>query len=425
MCREEKGIEVNRAVHEAVTPSSTLWLLRQEGANAFNSSKLPRIKKCNYQRWPFFGEIYEEKAAIPDNLPEVNEARIQIIFFGQRMVYVHLPSHLIDSGLILCDLATAMRDYSDIFFRYYRSILDKAEEDKVLNYQKAAVTGGLFLYVPENVSIVEPIEIEVIQNARDNSAHNPHHLFVLGENSQCQIVERTRTEGVSGNSIQAVTELILLSGAKLSHATLDTYGPGQTAYLKRKALIKSHARLDLASGMLNSCDIINDYDIQAAGEGAQAHVKVIAVSDKRQKQIANTKVVNTGRHSVGHILQKGVILEQSRLTFNGIGHILRDAVGADSKQEERILMFSDNARGDANPILLIDENDVTAGHAASVGRVDIEEMYYLMSRGVSANEARKLVIRGFLGSVITAIPVAELRNELIHLIDIKLRGLDD
>ena len=99
-----------------------------------------------------------------------------------------------------------------------------------------------------------------------------------------------------------------------------------------------------------------------------------------------------------------MILGKSQLIFNGIGHILHGAKGADAQQESRVLMLSKQGRGDANPILLIDDNDVTAGHAASVGRIDEEQMYYLMSRGLSKELAERLVIRGFLGPVLNKIP---------------------
>ena len=112
-----------------------------------------------------------------------------------------------------------------------------------------------------------------------------------------------------------------------------------------------------------------------------------------------------------------VILEKGTLTFNGIGHIIKGAKGADAQQESRVLMLSDKARSDANPILLIDENDVTAGHAASIGQVDPEDMYYLMSRGLDKATAERLVVRGFLGSVIVEIPVKEVRAEMIENID--------
>ena len=105
------------------------------------------------------------------------------------------------------------------------------------------------------------------------------------------------------------------------------------------------------------------------------------------------------------------------MTFNGVGHIVKGAKGADAQQESRVLMLSDKARSDANPILLIDENDVTAGHAASIGQVDPEDMYYLMSRGIDKETAERLVIRGFLGTVITEIPVREVRDEMIAVLE--------
>ncbi|MFC2732703.1 MAG: SufD family Fe-S cluster assembly protein, partial [Streptococcus mutans] len=154
--------------------------------------------------------------------------------------------------------------------------------------------------------------------------------------------------------------------------------------------------------------------------GSHAELKVVAASSGRQIQGIDTRVTNYGNNSIGHILQHGVILERGTLTFNGIGHIIKGAKGADAQQESRVLMLSDKARSDANPILLIDENEVTAGHAASIGQVDPEDMYYLMSRGIDKETAERLVIRGFLGTVITEIPVKAVRDEMIAVLDEKL-----
>ena len=108
------------------------------------------------------------------------------------------------------------------------------------------------------------------------------------------------------------------------------------------------------------------------------------------------------------------------MIFNGIGHIIHGAQGADAQQESRVLMLSTKARGDANPILLIDDNDVSAGHAASVGRVNEEQLYYLMSRGLPKKLAERLVIRGFLGPVLTAVPSISVRKRLSDMIEEKL-----
>lgn len=193
-----------------------------------------------------------------------------------------------------------------------------------------------------------------------------------------------------------------------------------TAYLSRRARHASDATVDWALGVMNEGNVVADFDSDLIGNGSHANLKVVAASSGKQVQGIDTRVTNYGRHSVGHILQHGVILERGTLTFNGIGHIVKGAKGADAQQESRVLMLSDNARSDANPILLIDENEVTAGHAASIGQVDPEDMYYLMSRGIDRQTAERLVIRGFLGTVITEIPVKEVRDEMIQVLDSKL-----
>ncbi len=131
-------------------------------------------------------------------------------------------------------------------------------------------------------------------------------------------------------------------------------------------------------------------------------------------------MVNRGKHTTANIPQRGVLLEKSELVFNGIGDIIHGASGANAEQENRVLMMSNQAHGDANPILLIDEDDVIAGHAASVGQVDQNQLYYLMSRGIDKKLAQRLVIRGFLGAVLDEIPLPEVRQEMIDMIERKL-----
>lgn len=108
--------------------------------------------------------------------------------------------------------------------------------------------------------------------------------------------------------------------------------------------------------------------------------------------------------------------------FNGIGYIKHGGTKADAQQESRVLMLSEKARGDANPILLIDEDDVTAGHAASVGRVDPMQLFYLMSRGISKQEAERLVIHGFLAPVVNALPIEAVKKQLTEVIESKVTG---
>lgn len=171
---------------------------------------------------------------------------------------------------------------------------------------------------------------------------------------------------------------------------------------------------------MNDGDIVEDFDSELRGNGSHSNIKAVGISTKKQTQIVNTQVTNYGNNSVGHIHQNGVIVDRGTLTFNGIGQIIKGAKFADAQQESRVLMLTDKGRGDANPILLIDENEVTAGHAASVGQIDEEDLFYLQSRGLSEEHAKRLVIRGFLASVVSEIPVKSVRQEFIQMIERKL-----
>ena len=312
-----------------------------------------------------------------------------------------------------------MREVPELVNQYYMTKAVPMDEDKMTAAHAAFMNSGLFLYVPKNVIIEEPLEAIFYHNGNSQAHFFKHVLIVADEHSEFSYLERFQTKGDQAKKLSGniVVEVIAKAGAKVKFSAIDQLGVNITTYMNRRGYVLRDAMVDWAIGVMNDGDVIADFDSDLVGEGAHSEVKAVAISAGRQTQGIDTRVTNKAPHSIGHILQHGVIRERGVLTFNGIGHILKGAKGADAQQESRVLMLSDQARGDANPILLIDEHEVTAGHAASVGRVDPEEMYYLMSRGLRKEEAERLVIRGFLGSVLTAIPVKEVQQELVAVIE--------
>jgi Fe-S cluster assembly protein SufD len=337
-------------------------------------------------------------------------------------LYEQMPVELSEQGVIFTDIFTAMKEHSELVEEYFMTKAVPMDEDKMTAFHTAFLNGGVFLYVPKNVVVKEAFESLFFQSMTDNSAWIKHVLIVAEENSEVTYLERLHTEGEGSEKISAnfVVEVIAKPGSKVKFAAIDRLGENVSTYMNRRAHVMRDASVDWALGIMNDGDVIADFDSDLAGVGSHSEVKVVAISSGRQVQGIDTRVTNMAPHSVGNILQHGVIRERGTLTFNGIGHILKGAKGADAQQESRVLMLSDKARGDANPILLIDEFEVTAGHAASAGRLDPEELYYLMSRGIPQKEAERLVTRGFLGSVITAIPVKAVQDEFVEVIDRKL-----
>lgn len=412
----------------SATKEEPSWMLelRQKALEQVDELALPKIDRVKFQRWPLL-DIKEEAFNEPEfsgSVPVLDEMKDNplLVQVDEQSSFEQLPQELADQGVIFTDLFTAMQEYPELVKEYYMTKAVPFSEDKLTAAHAAFMNSGAFLYVPKNVVIEEPIEAMFYQTS--SRAHFfKHVLIVADEHSEFSYLERFISQG-SEEAVSAniVIEVIAKAGAKIKYAAIDQLGENVTAYINRRGHILRDAMVDWAIGVMNDGDVIADFDSDLVGDGAHSEIKAVAISAGRQTQGIDTRVTNKAPHSIGHILQHGVIRERGTLTFNGIGHIIKGAKGADAQQESRVMMLSDQARGDANPILLIDENEVTAGHAASVGRLDPEEMYYLMSRGLRKEDAERLVIRGFLGSVITAIPVKEVRNELVEVIERKLNA---
>lgn len=387
----------------------------------------PRFQKAKYRSFKLLENPLEESdtAEVLGNVPDFLQVKNGPVLYQEDEVtlFSQLSQDLVEKGVIFTDLKSALVDYPELVKEYYMTKAVLPNENKLTAFHAAFVENGVFLYVPKNVVIKEPIEM-ILAQKNSHKAYVKHILVVAGENSEFSFLQRVlSTENseklVSGN---IVAEVIGKPGAKVKYAALDELGKNVTAYLNYRGYLMKDATVDWSIGMMSSGNVLGDFDCDLVGEGAHAEIKAVAVSSENQEQIIDTRVTNKAPHTTGHILQHGVILDASRLTFNGIGHIFKGAHGSDAQQESRVLILSDEARGDANPILLIDDNDVTAGHAASVGQVDPEDLYYLMSRGISEDMAQRLVIRGFLGSVITSIPLKDVQQEFINVIEGKLNA---
>lgn len=400
------------------------WLadLRQAAFEQIDRLALPTIERVKFHRWNLGdGTIAENEAlgTVPDFTSLDNNPKL--VQVGTQTVLEQLPADLAQQGVVFTDLYSALELIPEVIEKHFGTAVS-FDEDKLSAYNAAYFNATAVLYIPDNVVVEQPIEGIYYQDSSSPVPFNKRVLIIAGKNSQVNYLERFESLGAGGvaTSANITVEVLALAGSQVKFSAIDRLGKHVTTFMNRRGRLANDASIDWALGIMNEGNVVADFDSDLIGKASHANLKVVALSSGRQVQGIDSRVTNYGPHSVGHILQHGVILERGTLTFNGIGHIIRGAKGADAQQESRVLMLSDKARSDANPILLIDENEVTAGHAASIGQVDPEDMYYLMSRGLDQATAERLVIRGFLGSVITEIPVKEVRDEMIQVIEDKL-----
>ncbi|HFR3748142.1 Fe-S cluster assembly protein SufD [Streptococcus sp. A34] len=397
------------------------WLtdLRLAAFGKIAELDLPVIERVKFHRW----NLGDGSLAINDAVGNVPDFTVlgdnpMLVQVGSQTLLEQLPADLVEKGVVFTDFTSALEVIPDVIEKYL-GVAVPFDEHKLAAYNTAYFNSTAVLYIPDNVEIDQPVEGIFYQDATSGVAFNKRVLIIAGKNTKLNYLERFESLGDDAvkTSANIVVEVIAQAGSQIKFSAIDRLGQHLDTYLTRRATIGNDASVDWAIGLLNKGNVVADLDADLKGNGSHANLKVVGLSAGRQVQGVDTRVTNYGNNSVGHILQHGVILESGTLTFNGIGHIIRGAKGADAQQESRVLMLSDKARSDANPILLIDENEVTAGHAASIGQVDPEDMYYLMSRGLDRATAERLVIRGFLGAVITEIPVKEVRDQMIDVIE--------
>lgn len=378
--------------------SSWLTDLRLKAFERLEELDFPKMQRFSYQDWPL---IKKEDFSWSD----------------QADFSLKEEQKLLEKkGIILTDIFTASKKYPELVQSTLGSVI-KHNEDKLTAYHYAYLNSGLFLYIPKDTILTEPITISL---SPTQDTYISHLLIVADNNSKVKFLEEIQDKEKKASSASLMVELIARPGSHIEFSSLDELSQDTTLYFNRRAKIEKDAHVEWAIAFMNDCNTLGDLDSELVGEGSFADSKAIAVTTANQKVGINNRVTNRGPHSTGLINQRGVLLENSRLIFNGIGQIVHGAHGSKADQQNRVLMMSDEAHGDANPLLLIDENDVIAAHAASVGPVDKVQMNYLMSRGIPYDQAQRLVIRGFLGAVLDAIPNKDVRRKMIDILERKL-----
>jgi len=408
------------------------WLtaLRAGAASAAETLEWPKPEKMRIDRWNLqaLGSYTEANLeTTTEGLPEDIRAIVPqdgdslIVQRNSGTAYRRLAEELKAKGVIFTDLETACREHADLVQQHLFTAIDK-DADKLNAVHAALWNGGVFIYVPKNVEVDIPLQAVLFHDEADAS-FAPHILLVADQFSSVTYVDHVVTSGEGGTSPlvhHAGVEVIVKAGAKVRFATIHHMGSNVIDLSIRRAVIENDGSMEWIIGDLHDGNVLSDTKSILRGNGSASDAKVIAVGTNAQNMSLTTQAVHFGRSSDSNMVTRAVMREQASAIINGITKIEKGATKANGVQTERVLMLSPKARGDANPILLIDEDDVTAGHAASVGQVNAEQIYYLMSRGITRTEAEKLIINGFLAPVVSEIPIEAVRDQLTRLLERKL-----
>lgn len=399
--------------------------LRTEGLALAESLELPKLEKTRIDRWSIssYGS-YKKQSELTslDELPEAAKGLANadnlIVQRNSSVVYNQLAETLKQQGVIFTSLENALNEHGDLVKKYFMKAVEM-NENQLTALHAALWNGGIFLYVPKNVQIELPLQALFLTDDAEAS-FVPHILIVAESNSSVTYVENF-VSAIDKELVQnGIVEVFVQPGAKVHYASIHNMGESVTDLTYRRAIVENDGSVQWVVGEMNYGNSLSDTTSVLKGNGSDSDAKVICVGTDEQKMNLTTRAVHFGKASTSDMITRAVMRDGATAIINGITKIEKGATGCNGQQTEKVLMLSPKARGDANPILLIDEDDVKAGHAASVGQVNPDQIYYLMSRGISKEEAQRLIIYGFLAPVVSEIPISNVEEQLQRLVERKL-----
>ncbi len=433
MTTETLNISEAQLVDYSQAHNEPSWMteLRKKALQQVESLEMPKPDKTKLTKWDFDsfkqheteGAVYNDLKELPkeiDRIINVENTENLVIQHNNTLAYTKVNEKAQQEGVIIEHIQEALVNHSDLVEKYFMKDAVTVDEHRLTALHTALMNGGIFVYVPKNVVVEHPIQYVVLHDD-DNASFFNHVLLVTEESAEVTYVENyLSTASGEGNQLNIISEVVAGANSNISYGSVDFLDQGFTGHINRRGVTAADASIRWSLGLMNEGDQIIDNTTNLIGDRSSSELKSVVVGRGKQTINLTSRIVQYGKETDGYILKHGVMKENASSIFNGIGHIKHGGSGSSANQESRVLMLSENARGDANPILLIDEDDVEAGHAASVGRVDPEQLYYLMSRGISQSESERLVIHGFLDPVVRELPIEDVQRQLREVIELKV-----
>jgi Fe-S cluster assembly protein SufD len=339
---------------------------------------------------------------------------------NSEVISTQLASGVADDGVVFCDLDAAAATHPDLVERYLHSLVPTSRT-KFLALHGAFRTGGTFVFVPDGVQLQLPLQTLTYLDA-DGAAVFPHTLLVVGANASVTFIDRYVSPDLTRAFSDAVTEIVVGDGARVRYASVQDWGRGVTHLGVQRATVGRDAEIrTLAIGF--GADLARaEAETILAQPGGFSEMLGIFFADEDQHFDHRSLQDHVAPNCTSDLLYKGALRDRSRAVYSGWVHVRPDAQKTNAMQTSRNIVLSEHAKADAIPNLEIEANDVRCGHAASVGPVDDETLFYLQSRGIPRDEAERLIVTGFFQEVLDRVTIDEVREGAEIAIANELRG---
>ncbi len=442
------GASAKRGLNQAVVrdisakKSEPEWMLdrRVKALSIFDKKPMPNwgsdLSGIDFDNIKYFVRSTEKQAASWDDLPAdikntydklgIPEAEKQRLVSGiaaqyeSEVVYHKINEELERQGVIFLDTDTALKEHPELFQEYFGTVIPSGD-NKFAALNTAVWSGGSFIYVPKGVHVEIPLQAYFRINT-ENMGQFERTLIIVDEGAYVHYVEGCTAPIYSSDSLHsAVVEIVVKKGARCRYTTIQNWSNNVYNLVTKRARAEEGATMEWVDGNIGSKVTMKYPAVWLMGEHAKGEVLSIAFAGEGQHQDAGAKMLHLAPNTSSNIISKSVARGGGRTSYRGLVQVNKGAHHSRSTVKCDALLVDDISRSDTYPYVDVREDDVSMGHEATVSKVSEDQLFYLMSRGMSEDEAMAMVVRGFVEPIARELPM-EYALELNRLIELQMEG---
>jgi Fe-S cluster assembly protein SufB len=340
--------------------------------------------------------------------------------YDSEVVYHNIHKELQDKGILFCDTDTAVREYPDLVREYFGTIIPP-EDNKFAALNSAVWSGGSFVYLPKGVHCNIPLQAYFRINS-ENMGQFERTLIIADDDSFGHYVEGCTAPVYNSESLHsAVVEILVKDGARMRYTTVQNWAPNIYNLVTKRAVARRNATMEWVDGNIGSKVTMKYPSVYLVGEGARGMVLSIAVAGRGQHQDTGSKMYHHAPNTQSTILSKSISKHGGKTTYRGLVHMAKGVEGAKSNVKCDTLILDEESTSDTIPYTEVMDSRVSMEHEATVTKVSEEQLFYLMSRGLSEEEATRMVVMGFIEPFTRELPM-EFAVEMNRLIKFEMEG---
>src|SRR3954469_22672360 len=442
------GASAQRGINEAVgrdisaKKSEPEWMLdiRLKALRTFGKKPMPNwgsnLDGIDFDNIKYFVRSTEKQAATWDDLPAdikntydklgIPEAEKQRLVSGvaaqyeSEVVYHKINDELERQGVLFLDTDTALKEHPELFQEYFGTVIPVGD-NKFAALNTSVWSGGSFIYVPKGVNVEIPLQAYFRINT-ENMGQFERTLIIVDEGAYVHYVEGCTAPIYSSDSLHsAVVEIIVKKNARCRYTTIQNWSNNVYNLVTKRATCEEGATMEWIDGNIGSKVTMKYPAVYLMGEHAKGETLSVAMAGEGQHQDAGAKMVHAAPYTSSTIVSKSIARGGGRTSYRGLVQVMEGSHHSASTVKCDALLVDTISRSDTYPYVDVREDDVAMGHEATVSKISEDQLFYLMSRGLTEDEAMAMIVRGFIEPIAKELPM-EYALELNRLIELQMEG---